>query len=250
MKEYSIKFIGGSYDKYLTYRSNLKKHFERNFSIDDLLSFEVEEFATVSITGKVSVINLEIYNFCNKNNYDFIKIKIFNIKENHYIDIIEKNSYLFWSSLVSHDNGNDYFITSEDIQGFSLYNISKRRVIKYYPDEAYKGLAFSWKYVYPSPNAKYLAVFGSYLDSDLILYIYDFNKPEKIPYNIKKIYYFIEDFDDIRWINDESLETDIIEYYDKKDRKVNTSELDNESLKELVSKKILICKKKKIRYII
>lgn len=249
MKEYSVKFIGGSYDKYLNYRQNLKKHFERNFSNDDLLSFEIEEFATVSLSGKLSVVYSEIFNYCNKNNYNFLKINIINIKENYNIDTIELNSDSFWSALISHDNGNDYFITSEDIQGFSLYNLTSRRILKYFPNEAYKGLSFSWKYVYPSPNAKYLAVFGSYLNSDLILFIYDFNKPEKIPYNVKKIYYFIEEFSDMRWINDESLETDIIEYY-KNNKRVDVSELDNEEIKDLISKKVLTYKKKKIRYII
>lgn len=163
-----------------------------------------------------------------KQNFLYSCISVFNRKRDLVIKV-DRTAFESWICLVDDHpaNGKDYFLAGEDTQGYTVYNLTDNTGYCYLPSDVAKGNSFVWHEVVPSPSGLFLAVIGSYFNSDLQLVFYDFSSPESLPLAEINRHHFIE-YDEVEgWDGDNSLLLKSYKYFRRSDRK-SVNELSNE----------------------
>jgi hypothetical protein len=94
---------------------------------------------------------------------------------------IKRNLDYFWHCWVRHPNGQEYFLSGEDYQGYEVVELASGKINIYLPDSAKNGSGFCWAKVYPSNDGTVLAVQGCIWGGPYDMVFYDFSKPLNLP---------------------------------------------------------------------
>ena len=103
-------------------------------------------------------------------------------RDGRVIADIRRNYSDFWHAWIAHPNGDNYLLCGEDYQGQTVVNLTREQVRSWFPDSGYEGWGFCWTAAYPSPNGRNLAVDGCYWGAPYEVVIYDFRRPDELPY--------------------------------------------------------------------
>jgi hypothetical protein len=87
---------------------------------------------------------------------------------------------MFWFAWVTQAN-QEFLLFGEDYQGYNVLELSTGLNVFTFPTEAYKGMGYCWAAVYPSPDARTLAVEGCYWACPYSATFYDFSNPTASP---------------------------------------------------------------------
>lgn len=86
------------------------------------------------------------------------------------------SAYPYW--LVSHQDGNRYFVFSQDLYGYSVLNLSTLKEHHFFPAESFpKGETFIWVKGCYNPKNNIMAVEGCYWACPYSVVLVDFTKP-------------------------------------------------------------------------
>jgi len=114
-------------------------------------------------------------------------------------NIIYENKSVFivkpFFQYIKHKNENEYFVSGNDLLDFSVFNITKNQEYKYVNEyiinENYEGdcnnefwYITEWKY---NPKNNYVAINGQDGMNCETITIFDFTKPEKLPYHFRNL---------------------------------------------------------------
>jgi len=98
------------------------------------------------------------------------------------IAVIRRNYGHFWYSWMTHSaNGKQYLWCGENYQGYTCVDLEEGTVRNHLPSEAGMGSGFCWVDVEPSPDGKYLAVYGCYWACPYEVQVYEFVDPDAWP---------------------------------------------------------------------
>lgn len=93
---------------------------------------------------------------------------------------IKRSAADFWYCWVSQGD-KMFLVCAEDPQGYTIVDIDAKTTYSYIDPKARSGFGFEWLDVKPSPDGKYLAVQGNYMDTDKYTVLYDFKCPTRLP---------------------------------------------------------------------
>ncbi|HUF03214.1 MAG TPA: hypothetical protein VMM38_03480 [Aridibacter sp.] len=128
---------------------------------------------------------------------------------------IKRNYGHFWHCWVAHPNGNEYLLSGEDYQGYTLVNLSRETRLDHFPEEGHDGVGFCWTAVYPSPDKLMLAVDGCIWGAPYEIRFYDFRIPDEPPYEQLGSVEGIHDADG--WLDNETFSLSKESYHRKSD---------------------------------
>lgn len=123
---------------------------------------------------------------------------------------IKRNHHDFPFAWVN-QNGNEYLLTEEDQQSYTVVDLNHKNTQTFVDDNAHEGLGFSWSVIRPSPDGKLLAVTGTYFPDLGSTVVYDFSQPHVLPLPKlcvleQKIH---DDFEIVGWSDNCTLELNI-----------------------------------------
>ncbi len=126
--------------------------------------------------------------------YTYYRGIIYSLQNHKEVTTVSSDAYKFWYCWVKQGE-NLYLICNEDPQGYTIIDVKKELVFRYIDPKAREGWGFSWKEVSPSPDGKFLAVQGDYMESNREVALYDlsdFNPPlrkiKRLDANLKSGY--------------------------------------------------------------
>jgi hypothetical protein len=98
--------------------------------------------------------------------------------------VIPRNYSDMWHLYVEHPNGMKYILCGHDYQGYDCVNLTKWVRHRYLPREALFGAGFCWSSVEweEDPDKPQLIVNGCYWGGPFEIVVYDFSKPDELPY--------------------------------------------------------------------
>lgn len=99
----------------------------------------------------------------------------------------EKDYSKIYNTERDKKDGDVYLITGEDYQGLTIINCTQHWSKSWLPKSTTEGLGFCMSSAMISKNGMYLAITGCYWGGEYDVRIYDFSKPENLPYTILNI---------------------------------------------------------------
>jgi len=116
----------------------------------------------------------------------------------HYEPIVvPRNYHSMWHTLVTnHPSANEYLLCGHDYQGYDCINLTNWTRHKYVPRETFYGCGFCWDEVEYDPEEVQLIVEGCYWACPYDRVVYDFKKPDELPYPELSRKYIDDDDDD------------------------------------------------------
>ena len=88
------------------------------------------------------------------------------------------NTYGNFYSVITHGNGKEYLIFTQDLYGYSVFDFSSRQVMHFFPESSLNGEeTFIWTSVKYSPETSVLAVSGCYWACPYSTQLFTFENP-------------------------------------------------------------------------
>jgi len=126
--------------------------------------------------------------------YTYHRGIVYSLIDRKEVAILNSNANKFWHCWVKQGD-KLYLLCNEDLQGYTIVDVGEGIVYTYIDPKAKTGWGFSWKEVAPSPDGRFLAVQGDYMEATREVALYDLSninlplkKVKRLDANLKNEY--------------------------------------------------------------